>query len=80
MSYISPHYPLTIFNEANLNQIVDTCLATSDPCILLQQIQGTYDVLYGLDFLVPFANRDFGMGRVLALAFQRRLDYFLNGG
>jgi hypothetical protein len=57
MSYTSPHYPVILFNEANLNQVVDACLATTDPSILLQQIQGTYDVLYGLDFLVDDQRR-----------------------
>jgi hypothetical protein len=45
-------YRVILFNEANLNQIADACLATTDPSILLQQIQGTYDLLYSLDFLV----------------------------
>jgi hypothetical protein len=53
----SPLYAVIQFNEANLNQIVDACLATTDPSILLQQIQGTYDVLYGLDFLVDDQRR-----------------------
>jgi hypothetical protein len=29
-SYTSPHYPVILFNRANLNQFVDACFATTD--------------------------------------------------